>query len=49
MVVQKANQDAYTPLILACEDDVSFGAVDKAMISDLPSGDAACAWRNFGN
>ena len=49
MVVQKANQDAYMALILTCEDNISFGAVDEAVSNDLPSKNAAHAWWNLRN
>ena len=44
---RKANNDAYTDLILSMSDDVPFAAVDEATTSDLPSGDAGLAWSNL--
>ena len=43
---RKANALAYSTLCLSCEG-VSFGCVEKATTSELPSGDAALAWKNL--
>ena len=41
------NKLAYGELLLACQDEVSFGAVDEAITEELPGGDAAKAWANL--
>jgi len=38
-----ANELAYNDLLLSCQNEVSFGAVDEAITEDLPDGDAAKA------
>ena len=40
------NEAAYNNLLLSCDDDVSFGAVEDALTDDHPDGDAAKAWQN---
>ena len=42
-----ANEKAYNDLLLSCEDEVSFGAVDEAITTSLPDGDAFMAWNNL--
>jgi len=44
---RKLNKVAYNDLLLSCNDEVSFGAVDEAVTNDLPNGDAAQAWKNL--
>ena len=44
---QAANNQAYINLIMACYDEVCFGAVDDAKMNDLPDGDVALAWKNL--
>ena len=41
------NEAAYNDLLLSCDDDVSFGAVEDALTDDHPDGDAAKAWQNL--
>ena len=43
-LVRGANDTAYNDLLLSCSDEVSFGAVDEALTSKLPDGDAAKAY-----
>jgi hypothetical protein len=38
---------AYGLLVLACQVEISFGAVEEAQKEDLPDGDAALAWKNL--
>ena len=45
--LRRANTMAYNDLLMACEDEVSFGAVDEALTKDLPKGDARQAWLNL--
>ena len=47
MAARVANDNAYNELLLSCTDEVSFGAVDEAVTSVLPDGDAAKAWANL--
>ena len=42
-----ANEQAYNNLLLSCKDEVSFGAVDEAITTEQPDGDAALAWSNL--
>ena len=42
-----ANEKAYNDLLLSCEDEVCFGAVDEAITTALPDGDANLAWKNL--
>ena len=46
-LVRGANDTAYNDLLLLCSDEVSFGAVDGALTSKLPDGDAAKPWNNL--
>ena len=46
-LAKSANDTAYNDLLLLCSDEVSFGAVDEALTSKLPDGDAAKAWNNL--
>ena len=46
-LARSANDTAYNDLLLSCSDEVSFGAVDEALTSKLPDGDAAKAWNNL--
>ena len=47
--VRNSNLQAYGDLVLACTDDVSFEIIDSAVSDDLPSGDAAEAFRLLRN
>ena len=38
---------AYSDLLLACQEEVAFGVVDKAMMADLPEGCARMVWLNL--
>ena len=49
MKARKANQRAYTDLILACHGDLSFKVVANAVTNDLSNGDACLAWKNLKN
>ena len=42
---RKNNSMAYSALVLACQDEVSFGAVEEVQTEDLPDGDVALAWK----
>ena len=44
---REANEKAYNDLLLSCEEEVCFGAVDEAITEDLPDGDAKLAWDNL--
>ena len=46
-LTRSANDTAYNDLLLSCSDEVSFGAVDQALASKLPDGDAAKEWNNL--
>ena len=45
--LQLANEKAYNDLLLSCEEEVSFGAVDEAISTSFPDGDAHQAWNNL--
>ena len=45
--LRAANERAYNDLLLSCEEEVSFGAVDEALTTNLPDGDAHQAWSNL--
>ena len=45
--LQIANEKAYNDLLLSCEEEVSFGAVDEAITTSFPDGDAHQAWTNL--
>ena len=47
MAARKANDNAYHDLILSNKHLVAFNIVDKSVISDLPDGDAALAWKDL--
>ena len=47
MAARVANENAYNELLLSCTDEVSFGAVDEAITSELPDGSASKAWANL--
>ena len=42
-----ANEKAYNDLLLSCEEEISFGAVDEAITNELANGDAKMAWDNL--
>jgi Reverse transcriptase (RNA-dependent DNA polymerase)/gag-polypeptide of LTR copia-type len=44
---RKANDDAYSALILSCDGPISFGAIERAITKELPEGDAALALDNL--
>jgi hypothetical protein len=44
---RELNTLAYSELLLSCNDDVAFGAVDEACPEDLPGGSATLAWANL--
>ena len=43
------NINAYSNLILACQDDVTFGIIEESISTDFPDGDARLAWKNLFN
>ena len=43
------NINAYSDLILACQDDVTFGIIEESASTDFPDGDARLAWKNLFN
>ena len=45
----KANEKAYSDLILSCNDEVSFGIIKGSTTSDNPSGDARLAWKELSD
>ena len=44
MAARVANENAYNELLLSCTDEVSFGAVDEAITSELPDRSELKAW-----
>ena len=46
---RKANQRAYTDLILACHGDLSFKIVANAVTDELSGGEACLAWKNLND
>lgn len=49
MKARKANDLAYSDLLLSFEDIVNFALIDEATTTDHPEGDAAKAWKNLLN
>ena len=47
MRLRKANNRAYCDLVLACQGDIGFDLVDKAVTADLPECDANLAWKKL--
>ena len=45
--VREANENAYTDLMLACVDDISFGIVEMSVTVEQPEGDARLAWKRL--
>ena len=43
------NINAYSDLILACQDDVTFGIIEESVSTDFHDGDARLAWKNLFN
>ena len=43
------NINAYSDLMLACQDDVTFGIIEESVSTDFPDGDARLAWKNLFN
>jgi len=43
----KLNIQAYSDLMMSCEDEVSFGVIDESVSTDFPDGDARLAWKNL--
>ncbi len=43
------NIQAYSDLMMSCEDEVSFGVVDESISTTFPDGDARQAWKNLYN
>ena len=41
------NNKVYAHLMMACEDDVTFGIIEEAMLDEFPEGDARLAWTNL--
>jgi len=41
------NTQAYSDLMMSCEDEVSFGVIDESVSTDFPDGDARLAWKNL--
>ena len=39
--------NAYSNLMLACQDDVTFGIIEESVSMDFPDGDARLAWKNL--
>ena len=40
------NINAFSDLMLACQDDVTFGIIEESVSTDFPDGDARLAWKN---
>ena len=43
------NINAYSDLMLACQDDVTFRIIEESVSMDFPDGDARLAWKNLLN
>ena len=43
------NVNEYSNLMLACQDDVTFGIIEESVSTDFPGGDARLAWKNLFN
>ena len=43
------NINAYSNLMLACQDDVTFGIIEEFVSTDFPNGDVRLAWKNLLN
>ena len=41
------NTMAYGDLLLACQEDLSFGIVEESTSTNFPDGDARLAWKNL--
>jgi hypothetical protein len=41
------NIQAYTDLILSCQEEISFGIIDESISETFPDGDARLAWKNL--
>ena len=41
------NRKAYNKLLLCCQDEISFGAVDEAISNKYPDGNYQEAWNNL--
>ena len=41
------NRKAYNELLLCCQDEISFGAVDEAISDEYPDGNCQEAWSNL--
>ncbi len=41
------NEAAYNDLLLSCQDEVSFGAVEQAVSEEFPDGNCQQAWQNL--
>ena len=41
------NINAYRDLMLACQDDVTFGIIEESVSRDFPDGDARLEWKNL--
>ena len=41
------NKLTYSELLLACQEEVCFGAINKAMTTEKPEGLASLAWANL--
>ena len=44
---KKNNSMAYSALVLACQDEVIFEAVEEAQKEDLPDEDVTLAWKTL--
>ena len=43
------NINAYSNLMLACQDNVTFGIIEESVSTVFPDGDAKLAWKNLFN
>lgn len=41
------NTQAYSDLVLSCQEDVTFGIIDESVSTTFPDGDARLAWSNL--
>ena len=47
--IRSNNEKSYVDLVLSMEDEVCFSYVDRAKSIELPSVDAALAWKRLNN
>jgi len=47
VVLREKNRKAYNALILSCNDEVSLGAIELALMNEFTEGSAKKAWENL--